>query len=370
VAGIVLVLFAGAVVIGCGDDSSDSGGGSDSGGDALKIAFVYNAPANDQGWNQAWDVAREEIVAKYGDKIEVTFKENVPDGPQSGLVMRQLVQDGNEVIVSTSFGYQEAALAVANEFPKVTFLQVTALKTAPNLSGFDYNGTEGFYVAGMASAAAAKSDTLGFVGAYPIPSNLAYLNSFALGARAINPNATVKVLWTNDWVDTTKAQNAAQALVNSGATALAHITSGPGPAPVAKSTNTVWTGFEVDQSARAPEQYVTGFELHWAAYLEREIDAIMDGSWKTGFFYAGMREGVVSADNWGPAFDTVSDDDRAKVEGAVEELKAGSLKIFEGPIKDQSGAIKVPAGKELTVAEIQATDYLVEGVAGRIPTGG
>lgn len=371
-------IVASVAVAACGssDESASKSGDSGSSSTAssntkpLKVALVYNAPITDQGWNAAWAVATREVESKFGNKVAITYKENVPDGPQSGNVMKQLIQDGNQVIVSTSFGYQQAALKLAGEHPDVKFLQVTALKRAKNLTGFDFYGAEGEYVAGMAAAAASKSDRIGMVGAYPIPSNLAYINAFALGAQKMNPKAKVQVVWTNDWVSTTKAQNAAQGLVNSGAGALASLTSGPGTAPVAKSSNTPWIGFEVDQRDSAAQQYVTGVELHWAPYLEQQIAQIQDGTWKTGYFFGGMKEGVVKPDNWGDAFQSLSSDQKAKIEDAVKQLQAGSLQVFQGPIKDQSGKVRVPEGKALTPQETIATDYLVSNIEGSIPKAG
>ena len=336
----------------------------------LKVALVYNAPVTDQGWNNAWDVARASLEQEYGDKVKFTWKENVPDGPQSGKVMKQLIDDGNNVIVSTSFGYQQEALKLAAANPKVTFLQVTALKTAENLAGFDFNGPDGYYIAGMAAAAAAKGDTLGFVGAFPIPSNLSDINAYALGAQKVNPKARVRVVWTNDWVDLTKAQNAAQGLVNSGAGALAHITSGPGTAPVAKNTNTPWIGFEVDQSSRAPDQYVTSILLNWAPYLKSQIDEILAGTWKTGYVVSGVKEGVVVPDQWGSVFNALPADKQQLVKDAVSGLKDGSVSVFAGPIKDQKGKVIVADGQVADPAAIAGTNYFVAGVDGTIPAAG
>lgn len=343
---------------------------AESTGEPLKVALVYNAPVTDQGWNQAFDVARQKLEQTYGDKVAFTWKENVADGAQSGQVMKQLIDEGNTVIVSTSFGYQEEALKLADANPDVTFLQVTALKTAPNLSGFDFNGPEGYYIAGMAAAAAAKDSHLGFIGAFPIPSNLSDINAYTLGAQKIKPDATVSVVWTNDWVDLTKAQNAAQGLVNSGASALAYLTSGPGAAPVAKETNTPWIGFEVDQSARAPDQYVTGVLLDWAPYLQSQIDQIIAGTWQTGYAIGGVKEGVVGPDGWGAAFQAVPAETQQQIEDAVAGLKDGSVSVFAGPITDQNGKVRVADGEVADPAAIQATDYFVEGVDGTIPAAG
>ena len=286
-------------------------------------------------------------------------------------VMRSMIQDGTKVIVGTTYAHQKPALKLAPDNPDVTFLQVDTMETLPNLAGISFLAADGFYVAGMAAAASSDGKPTGIVGAFPIPSNLSFVNAWQLGAQQIDPNAKTAVVWTNDWGEESKGQSAARALVSNGAGALTTFMSGPGiVAPVAKAEDVPWVSLNTDQSKYAPEQYLTGVMLDWGPYMIEQVQAVLDGKWKTSSSLLTMQNGGIKLAPWGDAFDRVSDDDQAKIEAALEGMKDGSLRPITGPVKDQSGKVRVPEGETADDAAMLSTDYLVEGVQGKIPAGG
>lgn len=372
-----------ALSAGCGSSSSSpassgsasaAAGGSTSaassaakGGAPLKVAFVYAGAPDDNGWDTSWQNAVNAAQAKFGNKVSITYKANVPDGPQDLVVFNQLVNAGYKVIFATSFGQQQAALTVAKAHPDVKILQVESAKTLPNLATFDYFGSDGFYVAGMATAAATHSNTLGFVAAFPIPTSLAQINAFELGAQKVNPAAQTRVVWTNDWYDLSKSQKAAQALVTSGAKGLAYLTTGSAIAQVAQSTNTAWNGLEVDQRKFAPKQYVTATILNWAPYVTSQLGDILGGTWKTGSYLTTMQNNGILVAPFGQAYAPASATDKSKIDTTISNLKSGKQYPFTGPIVNQSGKTIVQAGAKQSPADVYTTDYLVKGVVGTIP---
>ena len=96
--------------------------------DPLKVGFVYLTNPGDHGWTYAHEVGRQDLQAHFGDKIETNFVENVAEGPDAARVIRELVEQGNEVIFTTSFGYMDPTLKVSKEFPNVKFHHITGYK--------------------------------------------------------------------------------------------------------------------------------------------------------------------------------------------------------------------------------------------------
>ncbi len=58
--------------------------------DPLKVGYIYVGPINDGGWNTAHEAGRQEMLKALGDKVVSTYVENVPEGPDSERVLRDL----------------------------------------------------------------------------------------------------------------------------------------------------------------------------------------------------------------------------------------------------------------------------------------
>jgi basic membrane protein A and related proteins len=149
--------------------------------DPLKVAFVYLGPRSDGGWTQQHDMARQALEKAMGDKIKTTFVENVPETADSERVFRQLATDGYTLIFATSFGYMEPLQKVGKLFPNVKFEHVNGFKTAANISVYEPRFEEGFYLIGVLAGQMTKSNTLGFIGSFPIPSVVRNVAGRAVG---------------------------------------------------------------------------------------------------------------------------------------------------------------------------------------------
>lgn len=188
--------------------------------DPLKVAFVYSAPIGDGGWNFAHEKAPREVQAKFGNKTKTMYVEAVADGADSERVMRDLISQGANVLVGTSFGYMGPMLNLSGEHSAVKFEHVSGYKTSPNMRVVNSRIYEGYYLAGIVAGSMTKSNILGFVGAVPIPEVIRNINSFTLGAQSVNPKITAKVVWINEWFNPPKETDAANSLINSGADVL------------------------------------------------------------------------------------------------------------------------------------------------------
>ncbi len=332
----------------------------------LKAAWVYVGPINDGGWTQAHDEARKEVQAALGDKIVTTYKENVPEGPQVSQVIEDLIKDGNTLIFGTSFGFQDAFFDEAGKHPEICFEFATGYKTAANMSQFYGRGEDTDYLVGMAAGAATKAGKVGYVAPFPIAEVIRGINSYALGVRAVNPTATLQVVWTNTWFDPAKERAAAESLIAAGVDVVASGQDSPASGEAAKAKGLAWSGYDADQSANFPDNWLSATTYHWGAYETARVNAVLAGTWVTGNYYGSIADGFARLAPYGKL---VSDETRAKIDAKKAELAAKPGSHLTGPIKDQSGTVRIPDGTQISYDDLMAMNYFVEGIVGEIPAG-
>jgi basic membrane protein A and related proteins len=329
--------------------------------DAFKVAWIYVGPHNDVGWSTAHDRGRLYVQKALGSKVKTTYKENVPEGPQTSQTIDSLVRDGNKIIFATSFGFQPAMIKAAKKYPDVKFEMATGTAQSKNMAEYFGAGEDAIYLSGMAAGAATKKGVIGYVVPFAIPEVIRHANAFALGAQATHPGAKVRLIWTNSWLDAAKEKKAAQSLVAAGADVLGQNVDTPATGQYAKSKGIPWVGYDSDAHQFAPKQWLTAAVYNWGPYYLRKTKAAMNGTWKTGFYYGNLKDGFVSLASYGPKV-------TAKTKAAIAKKKAALIKgtfyEFTGPLYDQKGKLRVPKGKRLTVKDLYAMNWLVRGVIG------
>ncbi|MEN9619799.1 MAG: hypothetical protein RL406_2036, partial [Pseudomonadota bacterium] len=218
-----LTAVSAAVLVGCGKKEEvkpAEAPASAAKAAPLKIAFAYVGPVGDGGWTFAHDNARKALEQEFGDKIQTSFVESVPESADAERVIRDMVGQGNKLIFGTTFGYMEPMLKVAADSPEVKFEHATGYKQAANMRTYDSRTYEGAYMAGVIAGKMTKSNTLGVVASMPIPEVVRNINSFTLGAQSSNPKVKTKVVWVNEWFNPPKETEAATSLINGGADVL------------------------------------------------------------------------------------------------------------------------------------------------------
>ena len=330
----------------------------------LKVAFAYVGPVGDGGWTFAHDNARKALEAEFGDKIQTSFVESVPEGADAERVFRDMAAQGNKLVFGTSFGYMEPMLKVAPEFKDVKFEHATGYKTADNLRTYDSRTYEGAYMAGVIAGGMTKSNTLGVVASVAIPEVIRNINSFTLGAQSVNPKVKTKVVWVNNWFDPPKETEAATSLINGGADVLMQNTDSSAVLQTAEKMGKRGFGWDSDMSAYGPKAHLGSSVINWAPYYKKAVADALAGNWSTGKAWWGVKEG--SIDLVSIAAD-VPAELKEKVEKVKAGLKDGSFAIWKGPILDQSG-------KELLAKDVVADDaflggikFYVKGVEGKLP---
>jgi len=212
----------------------------------FKVAWLYVGPHADHGWSQAHDKGRLYAQKQLGSKVKTTFKELVPEGPQTCQVIESLVRDGNKLIFATSFGFQNCMVSEAKKHSDVKFEQATGTAQSKNLAEYFGAGEDSIYLSGMAAGAARQKGVLGYVVPFAIPEVIRHANAFALGAQATHPGAKVRLIWTNSWLDPSKEKRAAQSLVAAGADVLGHNVDSPATGQFAESKGVAWAGYDSD----------------------------------------------------------------------------------------------------------------------------
>ena len=332
--------------------------------DPLKIAFVYLGPVGDGGWTFQHDQGRLAVEKALGAAVKTTYVENVPETADAERVIRQLAVDGNKLIFTTSFGYMDPTLKVAKAFPKTYFEHATGYKTAPNLATYQTRFYEGAYLLGVIAGKMTKTNTLGFVGSFPIPEVIRNINAYTMGARSVNPKIKTKVIWVDTWYDPGKERQAAETLVAQGADMLAQNTDSPAVVQVAEEKKVHAFGWDSDMLKYGPHAHLTANTENWGVYYIQEAKKEIDGTWKGDQTHWGIKEGLVVLSPLNPAVPA----DVAKIfEAKKKAIVDGTLIPFSGPLKDNTGTEKLAKGVAMPLGDLMAINWYVEGVDGSIP---
>jgi basic membrane protein A len=329
----------------------------------LKVGFVYVTPVSDAGWVHQHEEGRKAVDAAFGARVKTTYVENVAEGPDAERVIRDLAASGHKLIFTPSFGYMEPTLKVAKDFPDVKFESITGYKTAPNVATANARYYEGRYLAGVAAGRMTTSNVAGYVAGFPIPEVLQGINAFTLGMRSVAPKAVVKVIWLNTWFDPAKEREAANTLFNQDADVVAFHTASTAVMAAAQERGKLAIAYHSDMRKVAPDAQLVAVTHHWGEYYKSRVQAVLDGSWKSGNVWGGVKEGMIRVGDFGSQVPQAVQDD---VLARQKQIAAGKLLPFAGPITDNEGKLVVAKGKALTDPQILAMDFLVSGVQGKI----
>ena len=294
--------------------------------DKLKIGFVYVGPTGDHGWTYMHDQGRLAIVEEFGDDVTTTYVESVAEGPDAERVMRQMALSGHDMIFATSFGYMDAMLKVAKDFPDIKFEHATGYKTADNMAVYSSKFYEGRYVQGVIAGHMSKKGKAGYIASFPIPEVIRGINAFWLGATSVNPDFDIDVIWVNTWYDPGKEADAANVLIQQGADIITQHTDSPAALQVAEKNGIKAFGQASDMINFAPNTQLTAIIDQWGPYYVERVKAVLDGTWESTDTWGGMDTGMVEM-----APMTNMPEDVAETAIAIaNQIYDGKLDIFPG----------------------------------------
>jgi simple sugar transport system substrate-binding protein len=336
----------------------------------LVVGFIYVGPKDDYGYNQAHAEAAAMIKKMPG--VKVVEEEKVPETDDVSKTMQSMIElDGASLLFPTSFGYFDPyMLRMAAKYPNVQFRHCGGLweKDKHPMNTGSYFGYIGMaqYLSGIVAGYTSKTKKIGFVAAKPIPQVLVNINSFALGARSVDPSITTQVIFTGDWSMPVKEAEATNSLADQGVDVVTCHVDGPKVLiETAEHRGIDSCGYHADQSKLAPKGYLTGAEWNWITVYRKFLAEAQAGKPLDNFVRGGLAEGFVKTSAYGPA---VSETARKHTNAAKAEIMKGNFALFKGPLKDNTGKVVVPAGKSYveTAIELESMDYLVEGVNGSL----
>ena len=332
----------------------------------LKVGFVYVAPLADTGWVRQHDEGRLAVESALGNKVKTTYVENVAEGPDAERVIRDLAATGHQLIFTPSFGYMEPTLKVAQAFPGVRFESITGYKTAANVATANARYYEGRYLAGIAAGRMTQTKVTGYVAGFPIPEVIQGINAFALGLRSVNPKAVVKVVWLNTWFDPTRERDAAMTLFNQDVDVIAFHTVSSAIMAAAQERGKLAIAYHSDMRKIAPDAQILAVTHQWGAYYTERARAVLDGSWKSGNVWGGVREGMIRVEGFGSAVPAAV---QQEVLARQKDIAAGKLQPFRAQqaVLDNEGRQVIATGQSLNDAQILGMNWLVQGVQGKLP---
>jgi basic membrane protein A len=335
---------------------------------SLTVGFIYVGPKDDYGYNQAHAEGAAALKAIEG--VKVVEEENVPETVDVQKTMESMINfDGATLLFPTSFGYFDPhILAVAPKYPDVRFEHCGGLwqadKHPENVgSYFGYIGM-GQYLNGIVAGHMTKTKKIGFVAAKPIPQVLLNVNSFLLGARAVDPSITCQVIFTGEWSLAVKEAEATNALADQGADVITcHVDSPKVVMETAAGRGAWLCGYHANQSPLAPDKYLTGAEWNWSKVYTDMLNTVMAGGTIPNFVRGGLADGFIKMSPLGPA---VTDPARMQFEETKAEILKGGFAVINGPLKDNKGNVIAAEGQafEETDVALESMDYLVDGVIG------
>lgn len=341
--------------------------------DKVAVGFIYVGPKDDYGYNQAH--AEGCAGVQKLPWVKGVEEASVPETTSVQETMRNMINlDGAQILFPTSFGYFDPhILRLAKQYPKVQFLHCGGLYTEgkhpANVGSYFGYIDEAVYISGIVAGHSTKSGKLGFIAAKPIPQVLRNINAFTLGARGVNPKATVQVIFTGEWSMPVKEAEAATSLINQGIDVLTcHVDSPKVIIETAERRGIYVCGYHANGSRLAPKGYLTGAEWNWSKVYTGYAEMVKAGkSLAAGtiphLVRGGIKEGFVTVSPYGPAVSAAAKSD---AEAAKAKFMDGTMVIFKGPLKDNTGKEILPPGTGLKQQDmkLESMGWLVEGVLG------
>jgi simple sugar transport system substrate-binding protein len=333
--------------------------------DKTRVGFIYVGPIGDGGWTYEHDKGRLAVEAHFGDAVETVYQESVPEGADAERAITQMALQGADLIFTTSFGFMEATLAVAEKFPNVKFEHATGYKTLPNVSTYSARFYEGRAVQGHIAGKMTKSNIVGYIASYPIPEVIRGINSAYIHAKKVNPDVEFKIIWAYTWFDPAKEADAATALIEQGADVILQHTDSTAPQAAAeRAGNVVTFGQASDMSEYAPFPRVSSIIDNWAPYYIARTQAVIDGTWDSTQTWDGIGPGMVGI---GEISDAVPTEVKAEALALKAAMAEGSYHPFTGPLKKQDGSDWLAEGEVADDGTLLGMNFYVEGLTGEIP---
>ena len=329
----------------------------------LRVGFLYDGPIDPYSASHLHALSAQYLKRQLGNRIELVPAERVTEGKDADRVLRKMCADGCQLVFGTAYGFMDAIVRVARDYPSVRFESNAGFKTADNVGTYNARYYQARYLAGMLAAHASKAGVLAYIAPVPVPEVLQGINAYTLGARSVNPKITVRVYWTNNWRDPGLEREATYSLLSQGADVFTQHTDTVAVAEVARDRKLKLIGFQGDYSKIVPRNLLLGTVLpNWNAYYLERTRKLLEGKRQPDHTWGGLADGMVQLD-LGPA--PVSQAVRRQINAVRLQLMRGHRHVFEGELRANDGKVR-QLGGVMSDTVMQKMDWLAEGVIGRV----
>lgn len=329
----------------------------------LTIGATFGGPVKDAGYNQAMFEALE-VVKKNIPCVKLITAENVYDEAGAKTTIENLISQGAKLIFATAYAHQNPAFELSQKYPDVYFEHVGGWLMGKNFANIFGKPPDVWYMMGVTAGMMTKTNKLGFVAAFPQAWTDVFVNAYALGAQSVNPKVEVVVSYTFSWGDSAKEAEATNSLINQNIDVITmHVDSPQTVVSTAESRGVYTIGYQnVAAQQFAPKYWITGFGFTLGGKFTFLAQGVINKTWAPIFLRCGLSDGCMAVAPFGPQVPQNVKDKFAQVKA---DLESGKIVTFKGPIKDQTGAIKIKEGAVLTDDAMSTVDWFVQGVTGK-----
>lgn len=291
-------------------------------GEGLKVALLLSRAANDQGWNQTAYEGAQKACEKYG--YELAYTENLEVADISAA-FADYASAGYDVVIGHGYEFGDPALEVAETYPDTKFICTEADASADNVASYVMACEQTAYVEGIIAASTSESGKLGAIGPIPGDSLVKIINGYEDGAKSVNPDIEVQTAWTNSFVDTQLAQEAAKAMIDNGVDVIKHCANACGNGAMTAAVEAgIWCqGDSYDQSSLAPDNILDSAIYNLDVVIDTALGSVADGSFEGDVYNLGMADGAVEV----LLSDNLSDDVKATAQDAIDKIVSGELEV-------------------------------------------
>ena len=291
-------------------------------GEGLKVALLLSGAANDQGWNQTAYEGAQKACEKYG--YELAYTENLEVADISAA-FADYASAGYDVVIGHGYEFGDPALEVAETYPDTKFICTEADASADNVASYVMACEQTAYVEGIIAASTSESGKLGAIGPIPGDSLVKIINGYEDGAKSVNPDIEVQTAWTNSFVDTQLAQEAAKAMIDNGVDVIKHCANACGNGAMTAAVEAgIWCqGDSYDQSSLAPDNILDSAIYNLDVVIDTALGSVADGSFEGDVYNLGMADGAVEV----LLSYNLSDDVKATAQDAIDKIVSGELEV-------------------------------------------
>ena len=321
----------------------------------IKVGVLYiSDPAEGSGYSYTHDLGIQGMQENLGLSSDQIVRKIVDDSDAQATEasIRECIDEGCNVIFSTSWGYMETTAAMAEEYPDIYFSHGTGyMSNGKNFNNYFGRIYQARYLSGIVAGMNTKSNLIGYVAAQDSSNSevTGGIDAFAIGVASVNPDAKINVIITNSWYDPEGETQAAQALIDAGCDVIAQHCDTEYPQTLAQERGVYSIGYNSDMSKNAPDACLCSVIWNWSAYYTAAVQSVIDGTWDGSNYYGGMTENLVGIT---ALADFCADGTEEKVEEAKKQILAGENGVFDGVIETNTGETVGEAGKTLDDATI------------------